>query len=300
MKLTILGCHSASPHENKNPTAQLLETRSHSFLIDCGEGTQVQLRKAKVSFAHIKHIFISHLHGDHFYGLPGLVSSFRLLGRETSLHIYGPKGIKQVLDLLFKLGNSKTSFPVYFHELDSDLSVCIFEDDSVKVSTIPLSHRVYTNGFLFEEKIGLRLVNKIAVERSNVDKSQYMLLKKGKDVLNTSGVIITNNILTFDPKPIKTYAYCSDTAFDSSIISIIKNSDWLYHESTFLEEHSDLAKKTKHSTAKQAALIAKEAKVGRLILGHFSSRYKDLSLFEKEANSIFPNVILANDGAIIS
>ena len=155
MKLTILGCHSASPHENKNPTAQLLDIKGHRFLIDCGEGTQVQLRKAKVSFVHIKHIFISHLHGDHFYGLPGLVSSFRLLGREAPLHIYGPKGIKQALTLLLKLANSWTNYPLHFHELDSDESVCVFEDDSVTVHTIPLKHRVYTNGFLFAEKEGL-------------------------------------------------------------------------------------------------------------------------------------------------
>jgi ribonuclease Z len=190
MKLTILGCHSASPHENKNPTAQLLDIKGHRFLIDCGEGTQVQLRKAKVSFVHIKHIFISHLHGDHFYGLPGLVSSFRLLGREAPLHIYGPKGIKEALTLLLKLANSWTNFPLHFHELGSNASVCIFEDDDVVVHTIPLNHRVYTNGFLFAEKEGYRHINADAAETAGIDKSQYRLLQLGQDVLIDDVLIV--------------------------------------------------------------------------------------------------------------
>ncbi len=299
MKLTILGCHSASPHENKNPTAQLLDIKGHRFLIDCGEGTQVQLRKAKVSFVHIKHIFISHLHGDHFYGLPGLVSSFRLLGREAPLHIYGPKGIKEALTLLLKLANSWTNFPLHFHELGSNASVCIFEDDDVVVHTIPLNHRVYTNGFLFAEKEGYRHINADAAETAGIDKSQYRLLQLGQDVL-IDDVLIKNSSVTYNPHPPKKYAYCSDTAYFPSIVPIIKDADWLYHEATFLQQHADLAQKTKHSTAKEAATIARDANVGRLILGHYSARYKNLDLFAQEAIPIYPNVILTADGAVIT
>lgn len=299
MKLTILGCHSASPHVNKNPTAQLLDINKHRFLIDCGEGTQVQLRKAKVSFVHIKHIFISHLHGDHFYGLPGLVSSFRLLGREAALHIYGPKGIKEAVTLLLKLANSWTNFPLHFHELEYTDSQLIFEDDSVSVHTIPLKHRVYTNGFLFTEKEGLRRVDVTAARAAKIDKSQFRLLQLGQDVL-VDGVMVKNDAVTLDPHRPKKYAYCSDTAFLPSIVPIIQGADWLYHESTFLQQHTTLAQQTQHSTAAQAAIIARDANVGRLILGHYSSRYKNISLFYEEAKEIFPNVVLASDGAVIS
>ncbi|MGB1080432.1 MAG: ribonuclease Z [Flavobacteriaceae bacterium] len=299
MKLTILGCHSASPHENKNPTAQLLDIKGHRFLIDCGEGTQVQLRKAKVSFVHIKHIFISHLHGDHFYGLPGLISSFRLLGREAPLHIYGPKGIKEALTLLLKLANSWTNFPLYFHELESSNSECIFDDDSVTVHTIPLKHRVFTNGFLFAEKEGFRRINADAAHAAGIDKSQFRLLQLGQDVL-VDGALVKNDSVTLNPHPPKKYAYCSDTAFLPPIVPIIQGADWLYHESTFLQQHADLAQQTQHSTAQEAATIARDANVGRLILGHYSARYKNLDLFTQEAKAIFPNVILAADGAVIS
>ena len=299
MKITILGCHSASPHENKNPTAQLFDIKGHRFLIDCGEGTQVQLRKAKVSFVHIKHIFISHLHGDHFYGLPGLVSSFRLLGREAPLHIYGPKGIKEAVTLLLKLANSWTNFPLHFHELESSNSECIFEDDNVTVHTIPLKHRVYTNGFLFAEKEGFRRINPEAAHAAGIDKSQFRLLQLGQDV-QVDGALVKNNAVTQNPHPPKKYAYCSDTAYFPEIIPIIQGADWLYHESTFLQQHESLASQTQHSTAQEAAIIARDAKVGRLILGHYSSRYKNLELFAQEATAFFPNVQLASDGAVIS
>lgn len=299
MKLTILGCHSASPHEHKNPTAQLLDIKGHRFLIDCGEGTQVQLRKAKVSFVHIKHIFISHLHGDHFYGLPGLVSSFRLLGREAPLHIYGPKGIKEALTLLLKLANSWTNFPLHFHELESEKSESIYEDENVVVHTIPLDHRVYTNGFLFAEKEGLRRINADAAHAAGIDKSQFRLLQLGQDV-PVGDVLIKNSAVTQNPHPPKKYAYCSDTAFLPSIVPIVQDADWLYHESTFLQQHANLAQQTKHSTAQEAATIARDANVQRLILGHYSARYKNLDLFVQEAKSIFPNVVLAIDGAVIS
>ena len=296
MKLTVLGCNSATPHADKAPTAQLLSTTKHHFLIDCGEGTQVLLRKAKIKFAHIKHIFISHLHGDHFYGLPGLISTFRLLGREAPLHIYGPVGIREAVTLLLKLSNSWTNYPLHFHELSEKEPVCLFSDGEIEVHTIPLKHRVYTNGFLFRETPKERKINPEAVKKLRVDQSQMRNLKQGKDVVNIDGESISNAQLTHDPKPSKAYAFCSDTAYHPEITRQIQGVDVLYHEATFLDDNLELAKKTDHSTAKQAAQIAKDANVICLILGHYSSRYKDLTLFQTEAAEIFPNVELAYDG----
>ena len=296
MKLTILGCHSATPHANKSQTAQLLSTKNHHFLIDCGEGTQVLLRKAKVKFAHIKHIFISHLHGDHFYGLPGLISTFRLLGRQAPLHIYGPVGIQEAVTLLLKLADSWTNYPLHFHELSEKEPVCLFSKDEIQVHTIPLKHRIYTNGFLFQETPTERKINCEAVEKLRIDQSQIRNLKKGKDVVNLDGETISNAQVTHDPNPSKAYAFCSDTAYHPVITQQIKGVDVLYHESTFLDDNLELAKKTNHSTAKQAAQIAKDANVSRLILGHYSSRYNDLTSFQSEAGEIFDNVELAYDG----
>jgi len=268
------------------------------FLIDCGEGTQVQLRKSKVKFSRISHIFISHLHGDHFFGLPGLISTFRLLGRDKEMHIYGPKGIKEAITLLLKLGDSWTNFPLVFHELTSKNEELIYEDEKVSVETIPLKHRIYTNGFLFKEKLGERKLNIEAVERYEVDKSSYQNIKNGKDVILDNGAVIANSELTFDPPKPKSYAYCSDTAYKPEIISQIKKADVLYHESTFLDSEEHLSSKTKHATAKEAATIAKQAKVGTLILGHYSTRYKSIEPFKEQAQTIFENVELADDGKV--
>lgn len=298
MKLNILGCYSATPRTFTNPTAQVLEINNHIFLIDCGEGTQVQLRKNKVKFNRIKHIFISHLHGDHFFGLVGLISTFRLLGRDTDLHIYAPKGLKEVITLQMKLSNSWTNYNLYFHELTSKSSEIIFEDQKVTVQTIPLDHRVYTNGFLFKEKEGERKLNMNAVLNSSIDVSYYRKLKQGFDVTNEAGTLIKNDTVTFPPNKPKSYAFCSDTAYNEAIVPIIDEVDVLYHESTFLEQHAKLAAPTKHSTAKQAASIAKQANVGQLILGHYSTRYSDLNVFKEEAQTIFDNVKLGDDGKI--
>ncbi|PCJ93241.1 MAG: ribonuclease Z [Flavobacteriaceae bacterium] len=296
MKIHTLGCYAATPRTMTNPTAQVLEIKNHMFLIDCAEGTQVQLRKHKVKFSRINHIFISHLHGDHFFGLPGLISTFRLLGREKEMHIYGPKGIKEAITLLLKLGDSWTNYHLYFHELISKESELIFEDEKVTVHTIPLTHRVYTNGFLFREKLDDRKLNIKAVEKYGIDKSQYRNIKKGKNVVMDNGDIFPNKKLTFDPPKPKSYAYCSDTAYMPSIVPQIEGVDVLYHESTFLESEKHLAAKTKHATAKEAASIAKEANVGQLLLGHYSTRYKTIDLFKEEAQEIFSNVALADDG----
>ena len=300
MELTILGCYSATPKTNTSPTAQILSIRNHIFLIDCGEGTQVQLRKYKVKFSRIRHIFISHLHGDHYFGLIGLISTFTLLGRDKELHIYGPKGIKEIILLQLKYGKSWTNYPLYFHELDTKTPELLFEDEKVIVSTIPLKHRVYTNGFLFKEKEGERKLNIDEVKKANINLAYYKKIKKGFDVKNENGKLISNESLTFDPDIPKSYAYCSDTAYFPACVSQIRNTTVLYHESTFLEEHDELAKATRHSTARQAAAIAKEASVGRLILGHYSTRYSSLQNFIEEAKPIFENVELAKEGKVFN
>lgn len=296
MKLTILGCYAATPRSFTNPTAQVLDINNHLFMIDCGEGSQVELRRNKIKFSKIKHIFISHLHGDHCFGLVGLISTFRLLNRETELHVYGPKGIKEIITLQLKLSNSWTNYPLYFHELESKEPQLIYEDDKITVETIPLKHRVYTNGFLFKEKPGLRklLINK-AVER-NIDVALYQSLKMGKDVVSNDGIDIANHLVTSDPEPPQSYAYCSDTMYYPQIIPQIKDATVLYHESTFLEDDKEYAAPTKHSTAIEAATIAKEAGVKNLILGHYSTRYGSILPFKSEAETVFPQVHLADDG----
>ena len=298
MKLNILGCYSATPSAYTNTTSQVLEINNHNFLIDCGEGTQLQLRKHKIKFNRIKQIFISHLHGDHFFGLVGLISTMRLLTRGADLHIYAPKGLKEVITLQMKLANSWTNFNLIFHELSSTSSELIFEDSKVEVYTIPLDHRIYTNGFLFKEKEGDRKLDMNAVLNADIDVAYYRKLKQGFNVENNHGKLIENKTVTFSPEKPKSYAFCSDTAYKEAIIPIIKNVDVLYHESTFLEKHAHLAPKTKHSTAKEAGIIAQKANVGTLLLGHYSSRYKDLNAFKIEAQEYFENVELADDGKI--
>ncbi|KAF2078703.1 ribonuclease Z [Flavobacterium sharifuzzamanii] len=296
MKLTILGCYAATPRTLTNPTSQVLEIKNRLFLIDCGEGTQVQLRKNKIKFSKINHIFISHLHGDHLFGLIGTISTFSLLGRTTDLHIYGPKGIKEFVLIQLKLTESWTTYSLFFHELESKESEVIFEDKKVIVKTIPLKHRVYTNGYLFQEKPDERKLDVEAVQRYNIHVAYYQKIKNGGDITLDDGTVIENEKLTFDPPPAKSYAFCSDTVYNEEIIPIIQNTDILYHESTFLESEARLAEKTLHSTAKEAANIALKANVKQLILGHYSTRYDGLESFKKEAEEVFSNVLLADDG----
>jgi ribonuclease Z len=296
MKLTILGCYAATPRTITNPTSQVLEIKNRMFLIDCGEGTQVQLRKHKIKFSKINHIFISHLHGDHFYGLIGLVSTFMLLNRTNDLHIYGPKGIKEVITMQLRLSNAWTNYGLYFHELESKESEVIYEDEKVLVKTIPLKHRIYTNGFLFMEKMGDRKLNIDVVQNLEIDPVFYQKIKSGKDITLDDGRVIDNLQLTFEPEQPKSYAFCSDTIYDEELVNYVKGVTILYHESTFLESEAEKGVVTMHSTAKEAARIALKAKVEQLILGHYSTRYENIAMFKDEAETIFSNILLADDG----
>jgi len=299
LKLTILGCHSATPRVNAHPTSQYLEIKNHHVLIDCGEGTQVQLRKNGIKFSKINKIFISHLHGDHLYGLIGLISTFSILNRESELQIYGPKGIKEIITTQLKLSKSWTHFPLIFNELSSTESELIFEDSKIEIHTIPLNHRIYTNGFLFKEKLGERKLNVTTIEKyKEIEICDYQNLKNGRDFILNSGKVLKNEYLTLDPSEPKTYAYCSDTAYFPQIIPLVKNVNCLYHEATFLKDKENLAEKTKHSTAEQAAKIALKANVKQLIIGHYSNRYKNKGDFKDEATSIFKNTLLAEEGKV--
>ncbi|RZP05882.1 MAG: ribonuclease Z [Flavobacteriales bacterium] len=300
MKLTILGSCSAYPTLNRFTTSQILQINGKSFLIDCGEGAQIQLRKNKIKFNSIEDILISHLHGDHFFGLPGLILTFNLLGREKPLNIYGPKGIKKIIVSLLKIGNTWTNYKLNFTELKNPKSEIIYDKNDISITTIPLYHGIYTNGFLFRKKTS---VHKLMVDKAQsygIDKTQFAGIKLGKDGIKTDGSIIKNIKLVEPLNPDLTYAYCGDTLFNEKIIEQTKGCDLLYHESTFLKKHENFAKKTFHSTAEQAALIAKKSNVKKLILGHFSTRYKDLDLFIKESKSIFPNVDLAIENKIFT
>lgn len=291
--LTILGFNSAIPTINSSPTAQFLEMEERHFLIDCGEGTQVQLRKAKARFSKLNHIFISHLHGDHCFGLPGLIASFRLLGRTTPLHIYGPKGIKKMLETIFTITETHRGFELVYHELDKKYSEKIYEDKRVEVFTIPLDHRIYCNGYLFKEKPKERPLNMDEIVKyKEIEICDYQNLKNGRDFVCENGDIISNEVLTTESKPSISYAFCSDTRYKEDIIPIIEGVDVLYHESTFLHELKEMADYTGHTTALEAATIAKKANVKKLILGHFSNRYDDLTVMTDEAREVFSNSFL--------
>lgn len=299
MKLTVLGCYAATPRTFTNPTSQVLELNNELFLIDCGEGTQVELRRKKVKFGKIKHVFISHLHGDHFYGLVGLVSTFMLLNRQTELHIYGPKGIKEIVLMQLKYSNSWTGYPLYFHELSSSEPQVILKTKKVTVETIPLKHRIYANGFLFREKPKPRKLLMEEVQKYDIDVAYYNGIKKGKDAVLDDGRIIPNEQLTSAPEPPQSYAFCSDTAYNPDLVDQIKDVTVLYHESTFLEEHAFLAAPTGHSTAREAAAIARSANVSNLVLGHYSTRYESIEVFQQEAAEVYSPVHLADDGKVL-
>jgi ribonuclease Z len=294
--LTILGSSSALPTSTRYPSAHLLNVNERFFLIDCGEGTQMQLRKYKFRFSRINHIFISHLHGDHYFGIFGLLSSFSLLGRTNPLYIYAHSEMENILNFHFK--HFPLGFKVIFHPLNENKAELIFEDKQLTVTSFPLKHRIPSNGFLFKEKQKERNIKKDLIEYYKLSIKDILRIKRGEDFISDEGTLIPNKHLT-NPAPVpRSYAYCSDTSFFPQIAINIGSCDLLYHESTFAENFKHNAKETGHSTAKQAAEIAKVSNSKKLILGHFSSRYKDLSIFEAEAREIFQDSYLAVEGQV--
>jgi len=295
-ELLILGSSSASPTSERNPSAQLLNISERYFLIDCGEATQIQLRRFKAKLQAIDHIFISHLHGDHFFGLPGLLSTMHLLGRKQDLNIYSPKELKGIIELINTASQTLLNYNVNWHFTSDNSLNLLFEDDKVTVHSFPLKHRIYCTGFLFKEKPLERKIDKYKLEKLNISRADILSLKKGFNVVNEFGETIKNQEVTLDPPAPRSYAYCSDTIYSKTTAGFITGVDLLYHESTFLEDKADRAKKTFHTTAKQAAEVAKQARAKQLLLGHFSARYGDLQDFINEAKSIFENCSLATDG----
>ena len=295
-EITILGCGSASPTSNRNPSAQFLFVQDISLLIDCGEGTQVQLRKHKIRMQKIQHIFISHLHGDHFFGLPGLLSTFHLLGRKNELHIYAPSELKALLDTLFKASKTYLRYPIHYHSLNFDAPELIFQNKKLEIHSFPMRHSIEVCGFKFSEKSKLRKINRSVVDAFGVPQYLFNSLKEGADFTCDDGQVVLNAMLTLDPDVSRSYAYCSDTSYFPEICTMIKDVDLLYHEATFANDMEKLAYKTKHSTAEQAAIIAQKAQVKNLILGHFSARYTDHSILLKEAKMVFKNSQAAEDG----
>jgi ribonuclease Z len=292
----VLGSASASPTLTRNPTAQLINVNEQYYLVDCGEGTQLQLRKYKIKFQRIHHIFISHLHGDHYLGLIGLIQTFHLLGRTNELNIYGPENLKEIIDLHLKHSQSTLRYPIVFHATNPKQSEIIFENNKLAISTIILKHRIPCTGFMFKEKPKPRKINTAAVNAFEIPKYALKNIKHGEDFTKENGEIIPNAKLTGDSPPSFSYAFCSDTKYNEDILPIINGVDLLYHEATFTEEHKDRAKSTCHSTAKEAATIALKAKAKCLIIGHFSNRYVKLDVLLDEAKSIFPLTELAKDG----
>lgn len=295
LSVLILGSGAAAPTLNRNHTAQIVQSEKQQFLVDCGEGTQLQLRRYKVRFQQINHIFISHLHGDHFFGLVGLLSTMHLLGRKNPVHIYGPEELKEIVETNFKYSGGKLSFSLIFHAVEGGNGL-VYQDEEITVSRIAMTHRVKCFGYKFQENPKPRRINGPKVEEFQVPNHYRPKLKTGKDWLNDKGELIKNSELTFDPQPSHTYAYCSDTAYNEKIIKLIEGVDLLYHEATFLEKEAKRAKQTYHSTAKQAATIAQKAKVKNLLIGHFSNRYLELEPVLKEAKNVFESTQLAIEG----
>lgn len=295
-ELTILGSNSALPTSNRYPTAQVLKVPGRCFLIDCGEGTQMQLRRNKISFSQIKHIFISHLHGDHFYGLIGLISSMNLMGVKSDLHIYAPSELKDLLQPQLDYIKGDMTVKPIFHPLNFKKKQLLLETKSVEVFSFPVKHSISTCGFLFQEKQRPANIKKDMVKAYDIPIAQIKEIKAGADFITEHGKVIPNERLTTQAKQAQSYAFCTDTAFHAPVAEHIKGVQVLYHESTFLEEMKDLARKTCHSTAKEAAEMAKLSGATQLIIGHYSARFKKTQPFLDEAREVFPNTELAEEG----
>lgn len=295
MKVIILGNNSALPAFGRHPTAQMVSVFGEDILLDCGESTQVQMQRHGVRWRNLNHIFISHLHGDHYFGLPGLVNSMSLLGRVAPLHLYAPAPIEQMLEDIMKWSDTELSYPLYFHPLQEG-SELLVDNNTFKVTSFPVEHRIPCHGFLIESKNRGRKILPVQCRDYEVPRYYYDKLKQGEDYERQDGTVIKNEELTTEGPPTKKYAYCADTIYTESFLPYIMGADTIYHECTYL--HNDVEKATAryHSTAIQAAEIAKKAGAKQLLLGHFSSKYRDLSQFRAEAQTVFENTLVSIEG----
>ena len=294
-EVNILGCGSALPTTRHFASSQVVNIREKLFMVDCGEAAQLQLRRSKLKFSRLNHIFISHLHGDHCFGLMGLISTFGLLGRTATLHIYAHKELERLLEPQLEFFCKGMSYQVEFHAIDPTKAEVIYDDRSVSISTIPLRHRMPTCGFLFQEKQTPNHIIRDMVDFYKVPVFELNRIKNGEDYVTPDGTVVPNNRLTIPSDPPRSYAYCSDTIYHKGIIPQIKGVNLLFHEGTFAQAELARAKETFHTTAMQAAEIAKEAEVKQLVIGHFSARYEDESILLKEAQSVYPNTLLAKE-----
>lgn len=295
-EVTILGSGSAIPTSRRNPTSQHVTCANRSILIDCGEGTQMQMRKFGIKFQKIDIVLISHLHGDHYFGLIGLMSTMHLLGRTKPLKIIAPIGLSALISLQLKTSYAVLGYDYEIQELDDKFSGLVFEDEKIRIESFPLRHKIPTHGYSVIRKEKERKLLADKVENDGVKIEYFHRLKKGEDIADETGRILKSNKYTLPGDPAKKYSFCSDTEYFEEVIPFIKNADLLYHEATFLEDLQERAKETKHSTAKEAAMIAVKAEVGKLILGHLSARYDDGIEHFTEASSVFSNVEVVEDG----
>ena len=294
----ILGCGSALPTTRHNSSSQVVRVGNKQYMIDCGEGTQLQLRKSHIHFSFIDHVFVSHLHGDHCFGLIGMISSFGLLGRTTPLHIHADPMLKELMQPQLDFFCKDLKYKVVFHDIDATKHALIFENNAITVHTLPQKHRIPCCGFLFKEKPKKRHLRKEMIERYNIPEYRRRGIKEGEDYTTPEGETIPNSILTSPADASRSYAYCSDTLPCPANCPLIENVDLLYHEATFAQSEAQRAKATFHTTAKDAAGIAKQANAKKLVIGHFSSRYDDESLLLAEAQEIFPTTELAKENAV--
>ena len=297
-KIHILGCGSALPTLRHNATCQIVEIRGKHFMIDCGEGTQIQVRRTKVHFSKIQAVFISHLHGDHCFGLFGMISTFGMTGRTAPLHVYAPKEFEEYFNLSMELFCKKLEFSVMFHPVETTEAKVIYEDKSLTIESIPLEHRIPCCGFLFREKLTTPHIRRDMIDFYNIPISQINNIKAGANWTTANGDIIMNSKLTIPADKPRSYAYCSDTRYMEQLYKNVANVDVLYHESTYTNEYKDRAKSYYHSTAEEAATVAKDANVGKLLLGHYSARYLNEDIILNEAKAIFPNSFLTNEGMV--
>lgn len=298
-RLKIIGSNSAAPAFNRNQTSQVLLVNNTYFMIDCGEGTQLKLSKLKIKINKIDHIFLSHLHGDHYFGLIGLISTMHLFGRTKPLFLYGPSPIKEIIDLQLKHSETLLNFELIYLFTDQTDEETIFENRDLTVKKFPLSHSIFCTGFRFDEKAKKPKINKDKLP-ADITLADLGKLKKGEDILDEKGnVLYKNEALTFPPKRARSYAYCSDTRYDENLLKYISGVDLLYHEATFANDMAERAENTFHSTAEQAARIARKAGAAKVLLGHFSVRYRELDVLLKEARNIFNESYLAIEGSVI-